>query len=187
VGEIMLEAGATCGAGVWEPILRPDLDVVFVGFNPSLPAWRTGHYYANPTNRFYRLLQESGLTPYRLSPREDRTLPEHGIGAVDLLPVPSARADLLPTAGYRAAAPALLALLARHRPRAVCCNGLGVYRYLFGKRPARLGRQPDVSIGRSAVFVIPSTSGLVNGRGEERLMALRELVDWLRAADAATR
>ena len=44
----------------WQPILRPGLDVVFVGFNPSLPAWRTGRYYANPGNRFYRLLWEVG-------------------------------------------------------------------------------------------------------------------------------
>ncbi|MDP9365316.1 MAG: mismatch-specific DNA-glycosylase, partial [Chloroflexota bacterium] len=126
---------------MWEPILRPGLDVVFVGFNPSLPAWRTGHYYANPGNRFYRLLHEVGLTPRLLCPTEDRSLPDFGIGAVDLLPVPTARADLVPAAEFRAAAPALLRRVADLAPLAVCCNGVGVHRHLFGVPPDRLGLQ----------------------------------------------
>lgn len=161
------------------PILRAGLDVVFVGFNPSLPAWRTGHYYANPGNRFYRLLWESGLTPRLLSPTEDRSLPDFGIGAIDLLPLPSARADQLPAAEFRAAAPAVLVTVIELAPRAICCNGVGVFRYLFGRAPARLGRQPDPLAG-SALFVVPSTSGLVNGRAAERLAAFRELAALVR-------
>ena len=167
----------------WEDILRPGLRVVFVGFNPSLPAWRTGHYYANPGNRFYRLLYESGLTPRLLTPPEDRTLPDHGIGATDLLPEPSARADLVTADRFRTAAPALLAKLEAHAPRAVCCNGIGVFRHLFGRKPVRLGLQPDLMNGPSAVFVVPSTSGLVNGRAAERLAAFKELADWLSLKD----
>ena len=180
--------GGTNGAGAWEEILRPGLDVVFVGYNPSLPAWRTGHYYANPGNRFYKLLFESGLTPRLLSPAEDRSLPDFGIGATDLVPLPSARADLLPAASFRAGAPALLARLEALRPRAVCCNGVGVFRHLFGQSPARLGLQADRRDGSAAVFVVPSTSGLVNGRAAERSTAFRELATWLqgrsRCADA---
>ena len=165
--------------GAWQDILRPGLAVVFVGFNPSLPAWRTGHYYANPGNRFYRLLFESGLTPHLLTPAEDRTLPDHGIGATDLVPLPSARAELLPAASFRAAVPALVAKLEAHAPRAVCCNGIGVYRHLFRAAPPRLGLQPDRRVGQSALFVVPSTSGLCNGRATERLAAFNELAAWL--------
>ena len=175
--------GGSDGAGSWEGILAPDLKVVFVGFNPSLPAWRTGHYYANPGNRFYRLLYESGLTPRVLSPSEDRSLPEFGIGATDLVPHPSARADLLPAARFRAAAASVLARLEEARPRGVCCNGVGVFRHLFARRPARLGLQPECRIGSAAVFVVPSTSGLVNGRAAERRAAFAELAAWLRADD----
>ena len=165
--------------GAWEDLLRPGLRVVFVGYNPSLPAWRTGHYYANPANRFYRLLCDTGLTPRLLRPDEDRTLPDHGIGATDLLPLPSARADQVPAAAFRAAAAATRARLVACAPRAVCCNGVGVFRHLFGRRPAHLGRQPDLHIGASAVFVVPSTSGLCNGRSAERSAAFRELAAWL--------
>ena len=167
-------------AGAWEDILRPGLAVVFVGYNPSLPAWRTGHYYANPGNRFYRLLFDSGLTPRLLTPAEDRTLPDFGIGATDLLPVPAARADLVPAERFRAAAPALVAKLETHAPHAVCCNGIGVYRHLFGRPPTRLGLQPDHRLGPSALFVVPSTSGLCNGRAADRLAAFQELAAWLR-------
>lgn len=170
----------------WTPILAPGLDLVFVGYNPSLPAWRTGHYYANPGNRFYRLLFESGLTPRLLTPAEDRTLPDYGIGATDLLSVPSARADLVPAADFRAAGPCLLDQLAEVDPRAVCCNGVGVFRHLFGVAPLRLGRQPERRVGRSTLFVVPSTSGLVNGRAGERLAAFRELATFLDRSPAGT-
>ncbi len=169
----------------WTPILAPGLDVVFVGYNPSLPAWRSGHYYANPANRFYRLLFESGLTPKLLTPPEDRTLPRYGIGATDLLPIPSARADLVPAAEFRAAAPRLLAQLAALDARTVCCNGVGVFRHLFRAAPQRLGRQSDRWVGPSALFVVPSTSGLVNGRARERLDAFRELATFLGRSPAA--
>jgi TDG/mug DNA glycosylase family protein len=173
------ESTANAATGAWEDILRPGLGVVFVGYNPSLPAARTGHYYANPGNRFYHLLYASGLTPRLLTAFEDRTLPEFGIGATDLVAEPSALASDLAAARYRAGVPALLAKLEANAPRAVCCNGIGVFRHLFGCKPARLGLQPNLAIGASAVFVVPSTSGLVNGRAAERLAAFHELADWL--------
>jgi TDG/mug DNA glycosylase family protein len=160
-------------------IYRPGLDVIFVGFNPSLPAWRTGHYYANPGNRFYRLLHETGLTPRLLLPVEDRSLPDYGIGVTDLVALPSARADQVPAADFRAASAVVVERLVALAPRAVCCNGVGVFRHLRGRAPVRLGIQPEERIGAAAVFVVPSTSGLVNGRAAERSAAFRELAVWL--------
>lgn len=43
--------------------LEMNLDLVFVGINPSLMAAHRGRYYAGPGNHFYKLLHESGLTP----------------------------------------------------------------------------------------------------------------------------
>ena len=162
----------------WEDIVAPGLDVVFVGFNPSIPAWRTGHYYANPGNRFYRLLFDSGLTPRLLTPAEDRSLPSFGIGATDILAEPSAKAEDVPREKFVSAAPRLREKLSMYQPRAICCNGVGVYRYLFGARPPRLGRVFGVMLGESIVFVTPSTSGLCNGKAAERLAAFMELSAW---------
>ncbi|MDP9366603.1 MAG: hypothetical protein M3Q10_20645, partial [Chloroflexota bacterium] len=42
-----------------------------------------------------------------------------------------------------------------------------------------LGLQPGRRVGTSALFVVPSTSGLCNGRAAARLAAFRELAAWL--------
>jgi TDG/mug DNA glycosylase family protein len=168
----------------WKDILAPGLDVVFVGYNPSRLAWRTGHHYANPGNQFYRLLHDAGLTPRRFAPAECRDLPQLGIGLADLLHDWSPRADDIPAAAYRAGLPAFRARLTRSAPRAVMLNGIGIYRLLFDRSPSRLGRDPDARLGEAAVFVAPSSSGLANGRGRERLAAYRELARWVRARTA---
>ena len=163
-----------------QPILRPGLDLIVVGYNPSLPAWRTGHYYANPGNRFYRLLFDAGLTPRLLRPDEDRTLPDYGIGMTDLVPLPTARADQLPVARFREAVAERLAELAALAPRAICCNGLGVYRLLSGREPTGPGLQPDhPALTGVAVFAVPSSSGLVNGRAADRLAGWKSVARWL--------
>ena len=160
-------------------MLEPGLDVVFVGYNPSRLAWRTGHHYANPGNRFYHLLHDAGLTPRRFMPAECRDLLDLGIGLADLLHEWSPRADDFPRATYLAALPGFRRRLARAAPRAVMLNGIGIYRLVFDRSPAHLGRDADARLGSAAVFVAPSSSGLANGRTRERLAAYRELAGWL--------
>jgi TDG/mug DNA glycosylase family protein len=165
----------------WKDVLAPGLDVVFVGYNPSRLAWRTGFHYANPGNRFYHLLHDAGLTPRRYAPAECRGLLGLGIGLADVLHTWSPRADDFPPAAYRAALPGFRTRLARAAPRAVLLNGIGIYRLLFGRPPPRLGRDPEALLGGAAVFVAPSSSGLANGHGRERMAAYVELAGWLRA------
>jgi double-stranded uracil-DNA glycosylase len=160
-------------------VLEPGLDVVFVGYNPSRLAWRTGYHYANPGNRFYHLLHEAGLTPRRFAPAECRELPRLGIGLADVLHTWSPRADDFPPAAYRAALPGFRARLARAAPRAVMLNGIGLYRLLFAGAPARLGRVPGARLAGAMVFVSPSSSGLANGHTRARRASYRELARWL--------
>lgn len=141
-------------------ILAPGLHVVFVGSNPSIRASETGHYYAHPGNRFYPLLFAAGLTPRLLLPDEDGQLPTFGIGLTDLFDRPSRRAADVPDATYRAGRQIFIDKVARFRPRWVCCNGARVYQNLTGARgPITYGPQ-GLSIAGSALFVVPSTSGL---------------------------
>ncbi len=155
-------------------LLAPGLKLVFVGYNPSLPAARTGHYYAGKQNFFYRLLHQSGLTPVLLTPWDDHTLPQYGIGVTDLCPIPTAQAGMLPWSALTAGREALRVKLERYRPGIVCFNGLGVYRAYFGRPPQALGPQPD-RIGASGVFVVPSTSPANNGLMAAREQAFAEL------------
>jgi TDG/mug DNA glycosylase family protein len=155
-------------------ILAPDLQLVFVGFNPSTIAWRAGHYYANPVNNFYRLLHRHGLTPVQLPPSEDRRLIEFGIGVVDLLAGKhSPHAGDYPASAYRKAVPDLERRLSRVRPKLVCFNGLGVARFALGDA-AKLG-STGVEFAGAKAFVVPSTSGAANGKWKDRERAFATL------------
>ena len=56
---------------VLAPIVGPDLQVLFVGINPSLRSAEVGHNFARPGNRFYPALHAAGFTPRLLAPEED--------------------------------------------------------------------------------------------------------------------
>ena len=161
-------------------ILASDLDVLIVGFNPSLISWEKGHHYANPVNNFYRLLYESGLTPRLLKPEEDVTLPQYGIGLTNLvLDIPSATEGQVSGEQYRAGREALQRKVETLNPLVVAFNGIKLYPYYFGKKPEQLGLQPE-RIGTSHVFVTPSSSGAANKYIKERrelYRALKELID----------
>lgn len=73
--------------------LKPDLVILFVGFNPSLRSAEVGHHYANPRNRFWKLLFESGLTPVLYLPRQDETLLNIGYGFTNIVSRPTQTAE----------------------------------------------------------------------------------------------
>lgn len=79
-------ASAKVGGGGLSPKLgsRP-LRLIFVGHNPSEHAWKSGHYYSNPSNRFWKIVRETGIAPDAHSPEADSTLQEtDGIGFIDV-------------------------------------------------------------------------------------------------------
>ncbi len=49
--------------------IAPDLRVLFVGINPGVRSATTGHHFAGYSNRFWKLLWESGLVPERIGAR----------------------------------------------------------------------------------------------------------------------
>lgn len=157
-------------------ILQPGLKLVFVGYNPSIPAAKAGHYYANPINYFYRLLYESGLTPRLLAPAEDVLLPSFGIGLTDLCKAPTAQAGHLPPGMLRAGRDDLRAKLEHYAPEWICFNGLGVFKVFFGYPPPATGPQAE-RVGDSRTFVVPSSSPANNGLMALRVQAYQQLAE----------
>jgi TDG/mug DNA glycosylase family protein len=156
-------------------ILAPGLDLVFVGINPSIYSAERGQYFARPSNMFWRCLNASGLVPERLGPADGARLPEFGIGLTDIVKRPTHDAAELRPEEFRAGREALRDKLLCCAPAAVCFVGkLAWQRYLGRSRVAPFGQQPG-PIGESAVFVMPSTSGLVNNLHAERLRCLEEV------------
>jgi TDG/mug DNA glycosylase family protein len=141
------------------PVLGPDLDVLFVGINPSLRSAEVGHHFARPGNRFYPALHAAGFTPRRFAPDEDGTLPEYGVGITNIAARPTRAASELSDQELRDGAAELEALVTELQPRLVAFLGLGAYRTAFARPKAPMGPQPETVGGRPA-WILPNPSGL---------------------------
>jgi len=140
--------------------IRPGARVLFVGINPGLRSAAVGHHFAGPSNRFWRLMCESGLLPERLGWADDARLPLYGYGITNLVRRATAGIDALRAGEYRRGRRALLVRIRRYRPEVVALVGLTIDRVLFpgGLRAARPGLRRETLAG-SAVFVLPNPSG----------------------------
>lgn len=149
-------------------IVREGLDVLFVGYNPSIPAMQRRHYYGNPRNRFWEDLHEAGLLPgvFRGAGEDVRVL-DFGIGITDVVKRPSPNIDSLTTADFKAGFVRLDALLRRYEPRIACFVGKGL-----GDMHRKWAPPPPAGV---RIAMVPSTSGRNNGIRAERLEAFKDL------------
>jgi TDG/mug DNA glycosylase family protein len=134
--------------------------VLFVGINPGIRSSLTGHHFAGFSNRFWKLLYESGLVPERIGYQDDVRLPDWGYGITNIVPRPTPGIDSLRPEEYVEGRIRLRRKVYRHKPEIVAAVGVTVFRALFpGRRgPVALGFQPE-RIGGSALFVLPNPSG----------------------------
>lgn len=158
-------------------LLRPGLRVVFCGYNPSLTSGATGHHYAYPGTRFWRLLDAAGITDRRYQPDEDAALLELGIGFTNIVSRPTRRADELSRDEIREGAATLREKIERYRPAAMAYTGVGVYRWLRGSSRPSWGVQPEPVVPGTVDLVLPSPSGL-------NRMTFDELVEHYQAVRA---
>jgi TDG/mug DNA glycosylase family protein len=173
------QATGTVGGGKidWDietlpDLLRDGLDIVFVGINPGLLSARLGHYFARSTNRFWPAFSRSvlsaaarrALSVATLRPEHDAALLDHGFGFTDVVKRPTANAGQLAPGELAAAAPALLAKLAVHRPRIACFHGITgfrpFHRAVFPESPHEpaLGLQHETLAGGTRIVVVPNPS-----------------------------
>lgn len=160
-------------------LLAPGLELVFCGYNPSLASGQSGHHYAHPTNRFWRVLRAAGLTDRLYAPEEDGELPDLGLGFTNLVSRPTRQADELTREETRTGARELRGKLERFRPRAVAYTGIGVYRLFRATRKVSWGVQREPAVPGVADVVVPSPSGLNRMRFEELVEHYRKLRPFL--------
>lgn len=162
--------------------IRPGVRVLFVGINPGVRSAQTGHHFAGPSNRFWKLLYESGLVPEPITWADDGRLPEFGYGMTNLVARPSPGIDVLRPAEYVEGWRVLEQKLLRFRPEVVALVGVTLYRAILpligsGRPPRRipLGPQPTIVHG-ARIHVLPNPSGRnANFSYEEMLAAFRGL------------
>jgi TDG/mug DNA glycosylase family protein len=170
--------------------------VLFVGINPGIRSAQTGHHFAGYSNRFWKLLYESGLVPEPIGYEDDDRLGEWGYGITNLVPRPTPGIDSLRREDYVAGWRTLERKIRRHRPEIVALIGVTLYRAILpllfsedglapGTSRFHIGVQP-ATIAGARVFVLPNPSGRnANFSYAEMLQAYRRLRRAARALPSA--
>src|SRR5437870_13161311 len=141
VSTLMTEYNERAAEEKYPPLrdyIRTDPLVLFVGINPGIRSATVGHHFAGYSNRFWKLLHESGLVPKPISYEEDVSLPDWGYGITNLVARASAGINDLKPREYVGGRAALLAKIRRYQPKVVALAGVTLYRALF---PHRVGER----------------------------------------------
>ena len=139
-----------------EDLLAPNLALVICGSAAGRRSAHLDQYYAGRGNRFWATLAETGLTPRQLAPSEYRLLLSLGIGLTDV--VKSQSGGDLELDFSRSDPKALRKKVLRFSPTYLCFNGKQAAKVFLGRESVALGIQPE-AVGRTSLFVAPSTSG----------------------------
>ncbi|MBM7655007.1 mismatch-specific DNA-glycosylase [Neobacillus cucumis] len=156
--------------------LAEDLKILFVGFNPSIRSSELGHHYANPNNRFWKILFEAGLTTRKYEAAEDAQLLEMGYGFTNIVARPTKAADEITKEEYKEGREILKGKIERFKPKVVCFVGKGVYQEYSGRKSAPWGKQMESVVPDVIDFVAPSSSGLVRMKLNEIVAIYQQLL-----------
>ncbi|MBD8005040.1 G/U mismatch-specific DNA glycosylase [Bacillus norwichensis] len=155
--------------------IKKGLSILFIGFNPSIRSSETGHHYANPSNRFWKILHQSGLTERKFDPSEDGTLLEIGYGFTNIVPRPTRNAQEITAEEYRAGREVLVEKISFYHPKVACFVGKGVYQQYSKRRNVAWGEQNTPIVPGTIEFVAPSSSGLVRMSVDEIAAIYRQM------------
>jgi double-stranded uracil-DNA glycosylase len=173
--------------------IAPGVKVLFVGINPGVRSALTGHHFAGFSNRFWKLLFESGLVSEPISYEQDARLPEWGFGITNLIARPSPGIGDLKPVEYVAGWSVLRKKIVKYRPQVVALVGVTLYRAILplievGEPRQRrrvvlpdlvLGLRPETLEG-ARLFVLPNPSGRnANFTYAEMLEAYRSLTRYV--------
>lgn len=171
--------GGVNSSGMMAPVVpnlvKGNLLVLFVGINPGMRTASIGRHFAGHSNRFWKLLAVSGLTPYQLKAEQDAELLEMGFGITNIVARPTASAAELTGAEMKEGAGALKELVEYYRPKILACLGKDTYRYYGNKRDFDWGKQEGSVVDGVIEVVLPNPSGLNRMPFEEQVRYYREL------------
>lgn len=184
--------------------LRPGLTLVCIGLNPGLMTAATGHAYAHPSNRFWHLLHDSGITARKHLPADTRDLMDlYQIGNTNICARPTRSGDGLTKEELAEGAVVLEEKITLYKPQAVVIVGKGIWEtiWVVKKRQKRFNdpnfhwgwQDEDMQLGRTVeggrvtwpgakTFVATSTSGLAATlTPAEKLAIWKPLGEWMAA------
>ncbi|KAJ1995622.1 uracil DNA N-glycosylase Thp1 [Coemansia spiralis] len=126
-------------------VLRPNLDVLFVGINPGVISGQKQLHFGNPQNYFWRGLYQSGLIPEEIQPEDGHMLQEKwNMSIVNLVQRTTPSASDLSRKEMRDAVPELCRKISSNPPKIVCFVGKGIFEAFVKGAKFELGLQPEV-------------------------------------------
>ena len=139
--------------------LKPNLDIVFIGINPSLSAAYHGRYYIGSGNHFWQILHLANLIPPHFGPHDDHKLLNYGMGFTNIVPRTTRGLSDLTTAEIKEGAKVLKAKLQEMKPKIAVFNGKKIYEVFSSEKKFMFGRQPLPLEGtHTYIWVMPSSS-----------------------------
>src|SRR5262249_26787654 len=112
-----------------------DLRVLFVGINPGVRSAQIGHHFAGYSNRFWKLLNDSGMAPEHLTCIDDDRIPGWKLGITNLIARPTPGINDLRPAEYIEGWKILHRKIRRLKPRIVAFVGVTLYRAILPQLP----------------------------------------------------
>lgn len=134
--------------------------MLFVGINPGIRSAQTGHHFAGYSNRFWKLLHESGLVTEPLTYEDDVRLPQWGFGITNVVARATPGVGDLDLSELAAGRARLARKVRRFEPEIVALAGVMIFRALFPNTPGpvSLGMTIERFAG-ARVFLLPNPSG----------------------------
>lgn len=158
-------------------VLKLNLKVVFCGSAVGTASALKQAYYAGNGNKFYSILFKTGLTPVLLLPEQYKQVLEFNIGLTDMVKTISGSDSVLKKEDFDSEGFRNKILI--YQPRMVCFNGKAAAAAFLSKRTKDIGYGLlPIGIGKTKLFVAPSTSGSANGFWDENYwFMLRKLIE----------
>ena len=150
-------------------IIRKDLTVLFCGINPGLKSSDDGHHFSGRSNRFWKVLHQSGFTPYQIEAENDRSILDFGYGLTTAVERATSRADELLKEEFDASLEVFKAKMNHFQPKYIAFLGKAAYKAFSKKKEILWGEQLEDFCG-AKVWVLPNTSGLNRGFTLENLV-----------------
>lgn len=141
-------------------VLTYNLDVVFCGTAKGEASARKGFYYAGPGNKFYGILKQAGFTALKLEPKDCYEINQFNIGLTELVHTEFGNDNELSDESYDV--DSFIFKMEKYQPKYIAFNSKKGASFFLGfqgiTKLVKYGLQ-DRTIGKSKIFVLPSTSG----------------------------
>lgn len=131
-------------------LLGENTQLIFCGLNPDKDSLMMQHYYASPHDKFWHVLHQFNFTDRQIKTSLN---PEAREANYDYLK--SKKIALVDDLSK------LIDLVKEFKPKALAFNGKKVAEIYFGKE-VEYGEQKNVRIGKTKIFVLPSSAGSAN-------------------------